>query len=166
MYQHKRDEARHEAGHAVVAALLGFTVGEVSIDPPECDTGRTYIDGALMVQRFTGRLTPSGKVMVAMMYAAGAVAQRTENPWVVLETRALADLASLRELFDDTALTEIMYEVLRVLLREDVRPLHEALVERLLCEGTVGDPGVPPDPHLADPSTWTSFASRLTLTHT
>jgi len=154
----------HEAGHAVVAALLGFTVTEVSIDPPECETGRTYIDGALMVQRNTGRLTPSGKVMVAMMYAAGAVAQRTENPWHILEDRALADLASMRELFDDdSALTEIMYEVLRILDRADVRNLHEALVERLLLEGTVGDPGVQPDPILADPATWAQMEETLLI---
>lgn len=164
MYQHKRDEAMHEAGHAVVAALLGFTVTEVSIDPPGEARGRILAEGPAFTGWDEGCSAPGELVQIALLYCAGAVAQRTENPWTILENRAVKDHQAMRIVgFSDDACTEIMYAALHILDREDVRPLHEALVERLLLEGTVGDPGVQPDPILADPATWAQMEETLLI---
>lgn len=96
--QRKRT-AYHEAGHAVMALILGRSIHKITIAPGQLQTGGVRL-GACQIQRRRGRSSRDSIEDEALFLLAGMVAeaQLTEQ---YCQGGAAQDLASVRRLLRD-----------------------------------------------------------------
>lgn len=129
--------AWHEAGHALVAAILGRPIQKVTVAPANMQTGGVRL-GAVKFQKGRSKSTNDWLEDEVLILFAGMVAE-SKFTGQYCETGARHDLAAARNLMDKRAATERQMEKLERRLLDKVehqleQPHHVAALKMIVDE--------------------------------